>query len=80
MLSLDHNETMKIPHCEYQALISTRYLFISLRLTKEKIFPLISMTKFFILHIFALGKGYMIDSQKDKQEKKREIRKVNEIT
>jgi len=38
------------------------------------------MTKFFILHIFALGKGYMIDSQKDKQEKKREIRKVNEIT
>jgi len=38
------------------------------------------MTKFFFLHIFALGKGYMIDSQKNKQEKKREIRKVNEIT
>jgi len=30
---------------------------------------------FSLFHIFALGKGYMIDSQKDKQEKKRKIKR-----
>jgi len=29
------------------------------------------MAKFFILHVFALENGYMIDSQKDKQERKK---------
>jgi len=32
------------------------------------------MAKFFTLHLFTLGKGYMIDSQKDKQEKKKKKR------
>jgi len=37
------------------------------------------MAKFCILHVFTLGKDYTIHSQKDKQERKRKIRKKNNI-
>jgi len=48
--------------------------------TKSEKFAINFNGKNFHFTRFALGKSYMIDSHKNKQEKKRKIRKISEIT